>query len=249
MTFTEYLIPTLILITVAYSAISFYFFKRSKENEVNINNVGDAVKKASVETNASVKKLSQNLDESIAPSLKNLELEIKKINCHFSPELVLEKLKANGYPKAKLLSDSKIITGVITSTDDGNESDELRVSHMITLELENSSILIESYCLTLLEPSFEVYEEILKENASLKVSDYGIQVLNNVKFLIAQAYLVYPKESFHVTPFIETLESLEAAQLTLRDKLKKLNVSYKNISLQDYAEHKIEHEKSRLGSS
>lgn len=249
MTFTEYLIPTLILITAAYSSIAFYFFKKSKANEVKMNNVGDAVKQASVETNANIKKLSKNVDESLAPSIKNLELEIKKINCHFSFDLVLEKLKSNGYPKANILNDHKIITGVITSTEEEDESDEIMIGHMISVELESSSILIESYCLTILEPSFEVYEEILKENANLKVSDYGIQVLNNVTFIIAQAYLVYPKESFHLTPFIEALENLEIAQLALRDKLKALGVSYKNISLRDYAEHKLEHDKAALESS
>lgn len=249
MTFTEYLIPTLILITVTYSAIAFYFFKKTKENELEMNKVGDAVKQATVATNDKVNELTQNFDNSIAPSLKNLELEIKNINCHFSAELVLEKLKINGYKKAKLLNDTKIITGVVTATEGANPEDELKVGHMITLELENSSILVESYSLTIEKPSSEVYEEILKENASLKVSDFGIQVFNNVTFLIAQAYLVYPKESFHITPLIEALDHLEIAQLTLRDKLKSLGSNYKNISLSDYAEHRIEHEKSMIESS
>ncbi|MFL7010963.1 hypothetical protein [Enterovibrio norvegicus] len=249
MTFTEYLIPTLILITVTYSTIAFYFFKRNKKNEANMNKVGDAVKKATLATNDKVDELTRNFDKSIAPSLKNLELEIKNINCHFSAELVLEKLKLNGYKKAKLLNDNKIITGVVTATEGARPEEELKVGHMITLELENSSILIESYSLTIEKPSSEVYEEILKENANLKVSDFGIQILNNVTFLIAQTYLVYPKESFHITPLIEALDHLEIAQITIRDKLKSIGSNYTNISLVDYAQQKIEHEKTMIESS
>ncbi len=253
MAFTEYLIPTLISVTTAYAAIVFYFFKKSKENEMQIKKVGSDVKQASVDTNTKVSELSKNFDEEIVPSLKSLELEIKNINCRFSAELVLEKLQSNdNYPKAKLISDNKIITGVKISDEDGDEgSDEegLMVGHMITLELESSSILIESYCLTIKDPSSKVYEEILKENANLKVSDFGIQTLNDVTFVIAQAYLVYPKESFHITPFIEALDHLEHAQISLRDKFKALGSSYKNISLTDYIEHKVAHDKAMIESS
>lgn len=244
MIFAEYLIPTLVLITTAYSAISFYFFKNSKENVVKINQIGDAVKETSIETSKKVGELSKNFDESISPSLKSLELEIKNINCHFSSELVLEKLKSNGYKKAKLLSNNKIITGVITEIEGGHEKDELRVSHIIALELENSSILIESYSLALKEPDTKVYEEILKINSRLKVSDFGIKTFNNTVFLIAQSYLVFPKESFHITPLIEALDHLEFAQITLKNKLMILETDYKNISLSDYAEQRIEHDKA-----
>lgn len=249
MTFSEYLIPTLVLITVTYSTIAIYFFKRSKAHEMQMHKVGNAVKQASIETNEKVSALSKNFDESIAPSLKNLELEIKNINCHFSAELVLDKLKSNGYPNAKLIDDRKIITGVIAADEDSDKKEELKVGHIISLELENSSILVESYSLTLVKPSSKVYEEILKENANLKVSDFGIQILNDITFLIAQAYLVYPKESFHITPLIESLDHLEIAQITLRDKLTTLGANYKNITLGDYAENKIKHDKAMLANS
>ncbi len=249
MNFTEYLIPTLILITAAYSSIAFYFFKKNKENELQMNKVGDAVKQAALATNDKVDELTQNFDSSIAPSLKNLELEIKNINCHFSAELVLEKLKLNGYKKAKLLNDNTIITGVLAAIKGGAPEDKLRVGHMITLELENSSILVESYSLTIEKPSSEVYEEILKENASLKVSDFGIQIVNNVTFLIAQAYVVYPKESFHIIPLIEALDHLENAQIAIREKLKSIGSNYKNVSISDYFEHRVEHEKAMIESS
>ncbi|MBO2621148.1 hypothetical protein [Shewanella algae] len=252
MTFTEYLIPTLTLITAGYVSIAFYFYKKSQLHKAQIEKVEEAnkiVKKSVAETNEKVAGISHSVEDKLVPTLKNIELEIKNINCHLSAEMVLEKLVSNGYKKAKLINDSTIVTGVSLGREDKPEGFEFKVGHIISVELKNSAILIESYSLTIQEPTIEVYEAILKENANLKVSDYGIETINGCTFVIAQSYVIYPKESFHITPLIEALDHLELAQLSLEEKLTSLGSRFKNISIQDYAEARLEHAKEKLEES
>ncbi|HGE6022747.1 TPA: hypothetical protein ACGGR1_003375, partial [Vibrio cholerae] len=164
-----------------------------------------------------------------------IELEIKNINCNFTADLILEKLQRHGYEKAKLVGRNTIVTGVVLGHVDFPEGYKQRVGHVLTLDLDCSSILIESYSLSLNTPDENIYEFLLKENASYKVSDFGIKVVNDITFLIAQAYVVYPKDSFHITPLIETLDHLENAQLSTTNKLIQMGCGFSNISLQDYS--------------
>lgn len=242
MSFTEYLIPTLILITAGYVLIALFYYKKSKlvsETLAKAQEDNSLVTKKYLETNEKISDLSTSFDDSLIPALKNIELEIKNINCNFTADLVLEKLHRHGYEKAKLVGKNTIVTGVILGRADLPEGYEQRVGHVLTLELDCSSILIESYSLSLNAPDQEVYEFLLKENASYKVSDFGIKVVNDITFLIAQAYVVYPKDSFHITPLIEALDHLENAQLSTANKLSQMGCEFTNISLQDYSKARI----------
>ncbi|MBV0934931.1 hypothetical protein [Marinobacterium weihaiense] len=248
MEFTEYLIPTLTLISAGYAFIAFYFYKKTRlraEEYSRSEEMNKFVRKSIVETNDKVTGISSHLDQKFTPAIKNIEHEIKKINCQFSAEMILEKLKSNGYEKASLINDKTIITGVIIEKEGEEENTDLKVGHVVSVEVENSAILIESFSLTLEASSKEIYEAILSENANMKVSDFGIQFINDKCFLMSQSYIIYPKDTFHITPLIEMLDHLENSQVSLELKLKSIGARFENITIKEYAEARIAEIESR----
>ncbi|WP_274018276.1 hypothetical protein [Vibrio parahaemolyticus] len=238
MFFQEFFIPVAIATTVLYLLIALVLFKRTKETKDNIKEIGsnhEYVKKGVDGMTSKVDNIADEINSTISPLLKSVETEVKKIHCDFNKDIILKRLQENGYTKARFLESGKIFSIIAWNiSDDDADPEYIDIHHMITIDTDNSTILIESLSVAIEgEVKAEVYKEILEANYDLKSSDFGITELSDgITAVIAQDYLVFPKNTFHIHPLIEALDDLERAFVSLRSVFQDKKYDFIDVDLE-----------------
>ncbi|EJE4184008.1 TPA: hypothetical protein KDZ39_004797, partial [Vibrio parahaemolyticus] len=169
MFFQDFFIPVAIVTTVLYLLIALVLFKRTKETKENIEEIGSTheyVKKGVDGMTSKVDNIADEINSTISPLLKSVETEVKKIHCDFDKDIILKRLQENGYTKAKFLDSGKIFSIISWNvSDDDEEPEYIDIHHMITIDSENSTILIESLSVAIEgEVKSEIYKDILEVN-------------------------------------------------------------------------------------
>lgn len=224
MVLQEFFLPVAIITTVLYLLLTLVLLKKAKKTKQYIEVISSNhsyVKKGMDGMTSKVDNIADEIRSNINPILKSVETEVKKLHCDFNLEVILEKIQQNGYANAKLTENGKIATIMQWNISDTDEAEYIYVFHLMTVDKESSSLLIESLSVCLEgEVSPEVYKDILEVNYSLKKSDFGIaQLSDNITAIFAQDYLVFPKNTFHIHPVTESLDDLERAFISLRNVL------------------------------
>ncbi|MBY4627285.1 hypothetical protein, partial [Vibrio parahaemolyticus] len=212
--------------------------KRTKETKENIEEIGSTheyVKKGVDGMTSKVDNIADEINSTISPLLKSVETEVKKIHCDFDKDIILKRLQENGYTKAKFLDSGKIFSIISWNvSDDDEEPEYIDIHHMITIDSENSTILIESLSVAIEgEVKSEIYKDILEVNYDLKSSNFGItELFSGITAVTAQDYLVFPKNTFHIHPLIEALDDLERAFVSLRGLFQDKKYDFVDINLE-----------------